>query len=115
MAYPDHYRDPCDESSFVFQHNLLSTVPHSALAQPPGIRGGEAQTLYENVNPCSDDIVAPSECYSNWLLGNSHAAPKGDGSKQAHLPSGRVCAAGPWSLLWVLGFIPCFHQGIVAP
>lgn len=90
-------------------------MPQSALAQPPGIRGGEAQTLYENVNPCSNDIVAPSECYSNWLLGNSHAAPKGDGSKEAHLPSGLLCKAGPWSLLWVLVFILCFDWEIAAP
>lgn len=56
---------------------------------PPGIQAAETQTLQQNVNPCSNDIVNPNECYSNWLMGNSRPALKGARSEQSHLPNGR--------------------------
>ncbi len=84
-------------------------MPHSALVWPPGIWAGEAQTPYQNVNPCSNDIVNPNECYSNWLMGNSRPVLKGVRSKQSHLPSGQVFLRVPcllpigacsYSVLW---------------
>lgn len=98
MACPDHYQDPCNESRPAFLHNPLAVVPYSALVWPPGIWAGEAQTLHQNVNPCSNDIVNPNECYSNWLMGNSHPVLKGARSKQSHLPGRQVFLTGSWLL-----------------
>lgn len=50
----------------------------------------------------SDDIAAPRECYSNWLMGNSHASPQGAASKRSHLPGGWVVLTGPGSAPVVL-------------
>lgn len=79
MALPEHCLDLC-----IWTH-LPATVAHPALPQPPGTWAGVVQALYQNVSPCSNDIVAPSEYYSNWLMGNSHIVPKGTRSKQSHL------------------------------
>lgn len=73
-------------------------MPCSALVWPLGI-WGEAQTLYQNVNSCSNDILNHNECYSNWLMGNSHPIHKGERSKQYPLiSSAQVFLTGPWFL-----------------
>lgn len=63
------------------------------LRGPPGDsrQGGGTDSSQQNVTPCSNDIVNPNECYSNWLMGNSQAVLRGDTSRQPHLPSGQVC------------------------
>lgn len=88
------YRDPRSP----IQPCLLaqSTCRRASLLPLPGPpwdsrRGGGTDSSQQNVAPCSNDIVNPNECYSNWLMGNSQPVLRGDTSRQSHLPSGQVC------------------------
>lgn len=89
-----HAMNPAPHFSTIYSP-LCLTLP----LWPPGIRAAETQTLQQNVNPCSNDIVNPNECYSNWLMGNLDPALKGARSEQSHLSNGQhVFLARLWLL-----------------